>query len=306
MTGLSFERVPAPAATAAPVGAARAAATGRVTNAMSVDVEDYFQVSAFAGHIARESWTSLPLRVERNADRVLALFAAHGVRATFFTLGWVAERLPVLVRRIVAEGHELASHGFAHHRIDELDRAGFAADVARTKALLEDIGGVAVVGYRAPSFSIGERTLWAHQVLAEAGYRYSSSVYPIRHDHYGMPEAPRAPFAPVPGLLEIPLSTVRLGGRNLPCGGGGYFRLFPGWLTRRAIAQVNRREGRACVFYFHPWEIDPGQPRQKGVSLRTRVRHYSNLGRMEAKLECVLGAFAWDRIDRVFLAGEGG
>jgi len=273
-----------------------------VRNAMSVDVEDYFQVSAFADHIDRAAWNGISCRVERNTDAVMALFADHGVTATFFVLGWVAERYPDLVRRIVAGGHELASHGYDHRRITEQDPDTFRADVTRAKSLLEDIGGVAVRGYRAPSFSIVATTLWAHQVLAEVGHAYSSSVYPIHHDLYGIPGAPRFTYRPdaAPGLREIPVTTAALLGRNWPCGGGGYFRLLPAWLTRRAMRRVNRLDGRSCVFYFHPWEIDPDQPRQGGVSLKTRVRHYTNLGRMESKLRIMLGAFHWDRIDRVF------
>jgi len=274
-----------------------------VTNAMTCDVEDYFQVQAFFAHIDRADWPSRAPRVEQNTDRVLKLFADAGVKATFFTLGWVAERHPAVVRRIVGQGHELASHGMAHYRADAQTPDEFRADVSRTKALLEDVGGVPVLGYRAASFSIGARNLWAFDVLAECGYAYSSSVYPVRHDIYGMPEAPRAPFRPKgpSGLLEVPISTVSLFGRNLPCGGGGYFRLLPYGYSRWAIDRVNRREHRPTVFYFHPWEVDPGQPVTAGIGLKTRVRHYTNLGRMADRLARVLGEFRWDRMDRVFL-----
>lgn len=276
----------------------------RPVNAMSVDVEDYFQVQAFADHIRREDWPSFECRVERNTERVLEIFAAGHCHATFFTLGWVAERYPALVRRIVEGGHELASHGYAHFRADSQSPAEFRQDVERTRKLLEDVGGTAVKGYRAASFSVGARNLWAHGVLAEAGYAYSSSVYPIRHDLYGMPEAPRFAFHPqgAPGLLECPITTVNLLGRNLPAGGGGYFRLLPYALSSRLMRRVNRAESKPCIFYFHPWEVDPGQPRQHPISFKTRFRHYTNLGRMEARLRRLTRDFAWDRMDRVFLA----
>jgi len=275
-----------------------------LVNALSIDVEDYFHVSAFAGHIDRADWEGLPRRVERNTERVLALFAEARVRATFFTLGWVAERHPALIRRIVAAGHELASHGMSHVRVSEQGREAFREDVRRSKRLLEDISGCAVKGYRAASFSIGATTLWAHAVLAEEGYAYSSSIYPIRHDLYGMPEAPRFAYAPLDGqpFRELPITTLRLFGRNLPVGGGGYFRLLPYRLARAALRRVARRECAPCVFYFHPWEIDPDQPRQRGAPLKSRLRHYTNLSRMEGKLRRLLADFSWDRIDTVFIS----
>jgi polysaccharide deacetylase family protein (PEP-CTERM system associated) len=268
---------------------------------MTVDVEDYFQVQAFAGTIDRADWDHLPCRVERNTDAVLALFAEHNVRATFFTLGWVAERYPALIGRIVAAGHELASHGLAHHRADSQSPEQFRADVRRTKKILEDCGGAPVKGYRAASFSIGRSNLWAFEVLAEEGYAYSSSVYPVRHDLYGMPEAPRFPFRPIDGqrFREFPITTARFSGRNLPCGGGGYFRLLPYAISRYAIGKVHREDSRPVVFYFHPWEIDPGQPRRSDAPLKSRLRHYTNLGRMESKLRRLLQHFSWDRLDAV-------
>jgi polysaccharide deacetylase family protein (PEP-CTERM system associated) len=273
---------------------------------MTVDVEDYFQVSAFAPHISRDSWDRRPCRVERNVDVVLAMLADHRAHATFFTLGWIAERYPFMVRRIVAEGHELASHGYAHLRASEQSREEFMADIGRAKDILEQIGGVRVNGYRAPSFSINHRNLWALECLREAGYRYSSSVYPIRHDHYGMPDAPRFPFLPsgAGGVLEIPITTVLLFNRNLPAGGGGYFRLLPYLLSRWSLKRVNRMDGQPCIFYFHPWEIDPGQPRQKGIGLKTRFRHYLNLARMESRLRSLLADFEWDRVDRTLFTEE--
>ncbi|WP_229505193.1 XrtA system polysaccharide deacetylase [Massilia mucilaginosa] len=274
-----------------------------IRNAMTIDVEDYFQVSAFAPIIARESWPSRECRVEANIERILAILESGGVHATFFTLGWIAERYPDMVRRIVAGGHELASHGYGHLRASDQTRAEFADDVGRSKALLEDIGGQAVLGYRAPSFSIGTSNLWALDVLQEAGYRYSSSIYPIAHDHYGMPDAPRFAFYPngPDGLLEVPITTAMLGQRKLPAGGGGYFRLLPYSLSRWMMRRVNSDDGQPAIFYFHPWELDPGQPRPEGASLKTRFRHYVNLQRMEGRIKLLTRDFAWDRMDRIFL-----
>jgi len=269
-------------------------------NALSVDVEDYFQVSALAPLIDRTSWEQRECRVNRNVERLLDLFAEHGAHATFFTLGWIAERYPHLVQRIVAEGHELASHGYAHLRASEQSRSEFEQDVRRAKGLLEDLGGRPVRGYRAPSFSIGDGNLWAFDVLLDAGHRYSSSVYPVRHDHYGSPDAPRFPYDVRPGLLEIPLTTVRMWGRNLPAGGGGYFRLAPYSLSRWALRRVNGTDQRPAIFYMHPWEIDPDQPRVPGTALKTRFRHYVNLARTEARLGRLLNDFRWGRVDEVF------
>jgi polysaccharide deacetylase family protein (PEP-CTERM system associated) len=275
-----------------------------IINAMTVDVEDYFHVSAFERHIKREHWDRLPCRVERNCERILQLFDDHGIKGTFFVLGWIAERYPGLVRRLVAQGHELASHGYEHIRVIHQDRNEFGRDVRRTKQLLEDIGGVPVLGYRAASYSIGEENLWALDLLHEAGYEYSSSIYPIEHDLYGMPEAPRFPFRPNGdrGILEVPISTITLRRRNLPCGGGGYFRLFPYAVSRWAIRRVNDHDRQPAIFYFHPWEIDPGQPRQRGIGLKTRFRHYLNLEKMEHRLTRLLRDFRWDRMDKIFLS----
>jgi len=277
-----------------------------ITNALTIDVEDYFQVSAFAPYIRREHWDQRECRVERNVDRILQLLDARGTQATFFTLGWVAERYPQLVRRIVAGGHELASHGYGHQRASDLDRAALHADLGRAKKLLEDIGGVAVRGYRAPSFSIGHANLWAFDTLAETGHAYSSSIYPIRHDHYGMPDAPRFAHRRDNGLLEIPVTTLRMGQRNLPSSGGGYFRLLPYPLSRWMIRQVNHKDRQAAIFYFHPWEIDHAQPRIPGIDAKTRFRHYVNIGRMEGRLQQLLQDFRWGRMDRIFLAPEAG
>ena len=272
-----------------------------ITNALTIDVEDYFQVSAFAPYIERSEWDSRECRVEQNVERILAMLEARNAHATFFTLGWVAERYPGLVRRIVAGGHELASHGYGHQRATELDVASFAADIERAKSILEDTGGVPVQGYRAPSFSIGTGNLWAFDSLARAGYRYSSSIYPIRHDHYGMPDAPRFAHRRDNGLLEIPITTLRLFERNFPSSGGGYFRLLPYALSRWMLKRVNAEDGEAAVFYFHPWEIDESQPRVDGIGLKTRFRHYVNIGRMEGRLRNLLADFAWGRMDDIFL-----
>ena len=272
-------------------------------NALTVDVEEYFQVAAFDQTIPRQEWDSRTSRVEMNTGRVLDLFAEQGAKATFFVLGWVAERHPGLVRRIVSEGHELASHGYDHTRVHQFTPEQFRADVTRTKAMLEDLGGVAVRGYRAPSYSINRRNLWALDVLQETGHAYSSSIYPIRHDLYGMPDAPRFPFRLKPeGILEIPVTTVRLGERNLPCGGGGYFRLLPYPAFRWMLRRVNETDRQAGLFYFHPWEVDPQQPRVYGAPLRSRFRHYLNLETMEARLRRLLSDFSWGRMDAVFRA----
>lgn len=277
-----------------------------IRNAMSIDVEDYFQVSAFAPHIRREDWDRLPCRVERNVDVILGLLDEAGARATFFTLGWIAERYPQVVRRIVDNGHELASHGYGHQRASDLTPAQFRADITRAKAILEDRGGVAVRGYRAPSFSINRKNWWAVEELENAGYVYSSSIYPVKHDHYGMPDAPRFPHRPngEGGILELPPTTVPLFGRNLPAAGGGWFRLLPYRVSRWMLERVNTEERAPCMFYFHPWEIDPGQPVQRGISARTRFRHYVNLQRMQGRLRQLLKDFSWDRVDRVYLAGQ--
>ncbi|HUP07828.1 MAG TPA: XrtA system polysaccharide deacetylase [Caldimonas sp.] len=271
-----------------------------IRNAMTVDVEDYFQVSALAPHIERATWDARVCRVEHNVDRLLSLFSDRGARATFFVLGWIAERHPQVVRRIAAAGHEVASHGYEHRRCTEMTRAELAGDVSRAKRLLEDLTGEAVNGYRAPSFSIGTANPWAFDVLLEAGHRYSSSVYPISHDHYGMPDAPRFPYEARPGLREIPIATVKCLGRNIPAGGGGYFRLAPYAVSRWAVRRINEVDHRPAIFYVHPWELDPGQPRIAGTSIKTRFRHYVNLHKTESRLDRLLRDFRWGRMDDVF------
>ena len=269
-------------------------------NALSVDVEDWFQVGAFEKTIDRNDWNDLAPRVEANTDAVLTMFAEAGIEATFFTLGWVAERFPALMRRIVGAGHELASHGWDHARVFTMTPKAFASDLKRTRAVLEDASGTAVTGYRAPSFSIDKRTPWAHQVLAEAGYRYSSSVAPVVHDHYGWPEAPRFAFRPVADsdMVELPVTTARFAGRTLAAGGGGFFRLLPYNFSRWAVRQVNAA-AEPAIIYFHPWEIDPGQPRVYEAPLRSRLRHYTNLDVMAPKLQRLMRDFEWGRVDAV-------
>jgi polysaccharide deacetylase family protein (PEP-CTERM system associated) len=273
----------------------------QIVNALTIDVEDYFHVEAFATVIDRRDWHEMAPRVAGNTDRLLDILGEADATATFFMLGWVAERNPELVRRIVAAGHELASHGSDHNRVDQQSRDEFRSDVSRSKKLLEDIAGVPVLGYRAPTFSVGRRTTWAHAVLAEEGFQYSSSVYPIAHDLYGEPNAPRLPFCPQPGFLEIPLTTVRFLGRNLPTAGGGYFRLLPYTVTRGALRRASKELHSPCIFYLHPWEIDPKQPRQSQASRLSRFRHYVNLHRTESRLCRLLQDFRWSRMDRIFL-----
>jgi polysaccharide deacetylase family protein (PEP-CTERM system associated) len=282
---------------------AQAAFPETIVNALTVDVEDYFQVSAFAAHIPRSSRDDQPCRVEANIDRILGLLAEANVSATFFTLGWIAERYPALVRRLVDGGHELASHGYEHLRASEQSYGSFLADIRLAKAVLEDIAGHAVNGYRAPSFSIGPSNFWAFDCIAEAGYRYSSSIYPIRHDHYGAPDAPRFPYQVRDTLLEVPVATVRMLNSNWPAGGGGYFRLLPYGVSKWSIQRVNAVDRQPAMFYFHPWELDPMQPRVKGPGAKTRFRHYLNLHRTEPRLKSLLADFRWDRVDRVFLNG---
>lgn len=274
--------------------------TNRITNALTIDVEDYFQVSALAPHFPRSGWDGVPCRVERNVDLILGLLDARRARATFFTLGWIAERYPEVVKRIASAGHEVASHGYGHERASTQTPSVFLEDIRRAKTLLEDIAGVKVSGYRAPSFSIGTTNLWAHDCIAEAGYSYSSSVYPVKHDHYGIPDSPRFPYRLANGLIEVPVTTVRWMGRNWPAGGGGFFRLLPYSVSRWQIAKVNRDDSKPAIFYFHPWEVDPAQPRVREASAKTRFRHYVNLERTESRLRRLLQDFDWGRADEVF------
>lgn len=275
----------------------------KITNAMTVDVEDYFQVLAFEPYIKRQQWDRLPHRVEQNTLRILDLFDQYGIKATFFTLGWVAERYPRIVKRIISAGHELAAHGYQHIRVSEQTPEQFRQDIRTTKRILEDIGGQMVNGYRAASYSIGAKNLWALDVLEEEGFLYSSSIYPVNHDIYGMPDAPRFKFMPTEskGLLEIPISTIKVLHKNLPCGGGGFFRLYPYAVSKAAYRYLNKVEKQSGIFYFHPWEIDPEQPKQQGLSAKTRFRHYLNLAVMEARLTQLLQDFSWNTMQKVFL-----
>jgi polysaccharide deacetylase family protein (PEP-CTERM system associated) len=274
-----------------------------IKNAMTVDVEDYFQVSAFESHIAKDQWDLLPHRVEKNTQKILDLFAQHNIKATFFTLGWVAERYPDLIKRIVSEGHELACHGYEHIRVTQQTPEQFRADVAKTKKILEELGGQEIKGYRAASYSIGASNLWALDILQEEGFKYSSSIYPVKHDLYGMPDAPRFMYEPIANqnFKEIPITTLRFGDKNLPCGGGGFFRFYPYAISKWAFNRVNNNERQAGIFYFHPWEIDPDQPKQSGLNIKTRIRHYLNLNKMENRITQLLTDFNWDTMEKVFL-----
>ncbi|WP_295957135.1 XrtA system polysaccharide deacetylase [Rhodoferax sp.] len=271
-----------------------------IINAFTIDVEDYFQVSAFSPYIERGDWDSRECRIEANIDKILQMLDISGTKATFFTLGWIAERYPQMVKKIVQEGHELASHGYGHERASDLSKKDFFSDVQSAKNLLEDISGIQIKGYRAPSFSINQGNLWAYDSLLAAGYKYSSSIYPIKHDHYGMPDTPRFSYSVRDGLIEIPITTIRLYGKNFPSSGGGYFRLLPYFLTKLMISKVLSSDQQAAMFYFHPWEIDIDQPRISGVNMKTKFRHYVNISRMERKLGKLLEDFSWDRVDRVF------
>ena len=276
-------------------------AAAPASNAMTCDVEDYFQVGAFERLVQKARWSEYECRIPRNVDRVLQLFSDAGAKGTFFTLGWVAEHFPAVVRRIADAGHEIASHGMYHERVFALRPEQFREDVVKAKGLLEDAGGVPVRGYRAPSWSIDARTPWAHAILQEAGYTYSSSVYPVSHDHYGVPNAPTAPYyLRSTGMLEIPPSTVRLAGKNWPAAGGGFFRLLPLQVSLWLMRRVQSAQAIPTMFYFHPWELDPEQPRMPGAGRKARFRHYLNLEKMEPRLEVVLRTFKWDRMDRVF------
>jgi len=272
-----------------------------IANGLSVDVEDWFQVGAFEDVIERDSWGTLDDRVERNVHAILDLFDEAKATATFFTLGWVAARHGGLLREIAKRGHEVASHGWDHERVFRMDRQTFARDIEKTRKTIEDCCGKRVLGYRAPSFSIDQRTPWAFMELAEQGYLYSSSVAPVSHDHYGWAEAPRFAFKPMPwhDLIELPVTTALFRGKRLAAGGGGFFRVLPYAFSRWAIRQVNREEHRPAIFYFHPWEIDPGQPRVLGAPLRSRLRHYTNLAKMSDKLAQLIREFSWGRIDLI-------
>lgn len=271
-----------------------------VKNAMTIDVEDYFQVSAFENTIRPADWSSKVPRVENNTHRLLDLFAEHNTKATFFILGWVAERFPAMIRRIVEEGHEIASHGMMHQRASAQTPEEFRADILTSKKLLEDTGGCEIIGYRAPSFSFTRNNEWVYPALVEAGYKYSSSVYPVVHDHYGIPDAPRFRYNPIDAIDEIPLSTLTLASKNIPISGGGYFRLYPYFLTRWAIQRFTDTTTSPYIFYLHPWEIDPDQPRMANINFKTRFRHYLNLKRVESRMKALLTDFEWSSMAELY------
>lgn len=271
-----------------------------VFNAMTVDVEDFFHVSAFESVISPSQWKDYQPRVDTNTRRLLDLFAKKEVKSTFFVLGWVAERYPDLIKEIHSQGHEVASHGYAHKRVILLSRDEFLQDIKRSKNHLEDLLGEQIIGYRAPSFSIGYSNEWAFEVLAELGFKYSSSTYPVKHDLYGTPDWPRFAYNRPENIIEIPIPTLRLMGKQIPIGGGGYFRLYPYKLTQKLVFKYLRQEKQPYSFYFHPWEIDADQPRLKNAPLKSRFRHYVNLHRTEAKLIRLLDDFNWSTMRDVY------
>ena len=272
-----------------------------ISNALTIDVEDYFQVSAFSNIINKKNWDEKECRIEKNIDNIISILDLKKIKATFFTLGWIAERYPSMIKKILMEGHELASHGYAHEKVSEISRSDFYQDVTRAKGILEDIGGKQINGYRAPSFSIAEKNFWAMEILSETGHFYSSSIYPVKHDHYGSPNAPRFPYKVFSELLEVPPTTVKLFGRNFPASGGGYFRLLPYFVSKKMLDRVNKVENKPVVFYFHPWEIDSHQPKISNLSIKTRFRHYKNIEKMEEKIKKLVEDFHWDRMDNIFL-----
>jgi len=273
-------------------------------NAMTVDVEDYFQVAAFDSLISPDNWGDYSLRVFANTTKILDIFRKHNVKATFFILGWVAEREPELIRLIAEDGHEIANHGYMHQKAFNQTYEEFLNDITKSKKILEEISGKKVVGYRAPSFSIDKRNEWAFDALLESGHLYSSSTYPVSHDHYGTPEWSTKPFKVGGGLLELPQATIDLCGRRLPVGGGGYFRLFPLMLSEYFLGKFHEQHDHPYIFYFHPWEIDPEQPRVEGASSKSKFRHYVNLSRMEAKIAKLCKNHKWESIETAFNIGK--
>ncbi|MGI6656373.1 MAG: XrtA system polysaccharide deacetylase [Desulfobulbus sp.] len=264
-----------------------------IQNYLTIDVEDYFQVSAFEDVIAPHDWASMEHRVVANTERVLEVLAMHQVKATFFVVGWIADTYPNLVRSICDQGHAIGCHSYWHRKVYDLGPDEFKADTRKAKELLEDITGAAVLGYRAPSYSITSKSLWAIDILRELGFLYDSSIFPIYHDTYGIPDAPRFPYRHPNGLVEYPMSTALVFGRKVPVSGGGYFRLFPYALTRQALRRVNVNERKAFVFYLHPWELDPEQPRVRNARFLSKFRHYNNLNRTEPRLHRLLSDFSF-------------
>lgn len=267
---------------------------------MTVDVEDFFHVSAFESVISPDNWDEYQPRVERNTERLLELFASHNVKATFFVLGWVAERYPELIKKIYNQGHEVASHGYAHRRASEQTPEVFKQDVERSKSHLEQLLGEEIIGYRAPSFSIGYTSEWAFQVLADLGFKYSSSTYPVKHDLYGTPDWPRFAYQRKENITEIPIPTHKVLGRQTPIGGGGYFRLYPYALSKSLIKSYLKKEQQPYSFYFHPWEIDAEQPKVPGASAKSNFRHYINLDKTFGKLDKLLQDFSWGTMRDVY------
>jgi len=296
-------------------------------NALTIDVEDYFHVSAFESYVKKADWQNLPSRVEENTLRILDILDRYGIKATFFVLGWVAEHSPSLIRNIHERGHEIACHGYGHCRVSTQSRQEFRDDIRKSKGLLEGLIGQPVLGYRAPSYSISHDSLWAFDELLEAGFSYDSSVFPIRHDYYGIADWPRFPFCvtktaggswspekhgtarknPENGMtsrmMEFPISTLSIAGGNLPIAGGGYFRFFPYPFTRWGLRRINRAEGRPFVFYLHPWELDPGQPRMAGAGFKSRFRHYLNLHKTEERFRRILADFSFSTIRDALFRG---
>lgn len=268
-----------------------------ITNYLSIDVEDYFQVSAFEGVARPEDWHGQESRVEKNTGKILQLLAERGIKATFFVVGWVAERYPQLVKDIATGGHEIGCHSYLHRRIYTLTKEEFREDTRKAKMILEEISGQSVFGYRAPTYSITKKSLWALAILHELGFRYDSSIFPIHHDMYGIPDAPRFPYAlPEHDMMEYPISTALFLGRKIPVAGGGYFRLFPYWFSRAALRRINNREGAPFIFYLHPWEVDPDQPRFTHASALSRFRHYNNLHKTEERFKKLLNDFTFGPI----------
>lgn len=269
-------------------------------NAMTVDVEDYFQVSAFENVIKPEDWNSLGIRVGDNTHHLMDLFAKYEIKCTFFTLGWVAKKCPDIVKRMVAEGHEVASHGWDHRRANLMSKEEFIKDVSASKALLEDISGVEVKGYRAPSFSIDDSNKWVYPVLKDLGFVYSSSTYPVEHDLYGVPDWPRFKYEHECGIIEIPIPTLFQRDKNVGIGGGGYFRLYPYWLSKRRINKFLEQTNQPYSFYFHPWEIDALQPKITNAPLKSKLRHYINLSKMEGKVVRLLQDYRWGTMAQAY------
>lgn len=271
--------------------------THELINYLTIDVEDYFQVAAFEDIINSESWASMECRVERNTDVILDILARYGVQATFFVVGWIAEKYPALVQAINRHGHEIGCHSYLHRKIYDLTPEEFREDTRRAKNILEDITGTFVSGYRAPSYSITKKSLWALDILEELGFEYDSSIFPIYHDNYGIPDAPRFEYKlPNNNMTEYPISTSLFMGRKIPVAGGGYFRLFPYWFTKMCLKTINIRENRPFIFYLHPWEIDSSQPRMKQAKLLSKFRHYNNLNKTAERFARLLEDFSFGPI----------